>query len=115
MTTIKRKQAKDDPVYAKLLEALKKNLTVPQYVIDELVKQKKDKGLAVVHRQFAIIPDLNLHISYDCESWLVKGRVRQVVSAIHIYEDIQEYIKHREGLLTLARKKSMPFDHYGKN
>lgn len=95
MIEITRQQLKEDEVYNKLFEEIKKRHVVADHTIKVLLANKDIKDFCEEARHFGILPSSKgnqLYLHYDVSSWYHPSGAAQVkIDAVGVYDDFMEY------------------------
>lgn len=110
MTEFKRDFFKNDPVFYKLYEVIKRNHKVAKHTERVLLKNKHVKDFCEEARHFVEIPgEPPLFIHYDTASWFKKPNGVQVkIESIGVYDDFMEYDIARLKGLHSGRSADIP-------
>lgn len=82
-----------DPIMTRLKNLIVSKHQLPEYTRKELIKNAHVKDFCCMDRHFAMLG--NIPISYETESWLLKGHAKISISKIILYESLSEYEKDR--------------------
>lgn len=110
MTEFKREFFKNDPVFSKLFEIIKKNHKVADHTEKVLIQNKHVKDFCEEARHYVEMPGKpHLYIHYDTASWFKEPMgVYVKIESIGIYDDFLEYNTARVNKLHAAENKDIP-------
>jgi hypothetical protein len=93
MTEFKREFFKNDAVFGKLFELIKKNHKVANHTEKVLIENRHIKDFCEEARHFVEMPgNKPLYIHYDTASWFKEPMGVQVkIESIGVYDDFLEY------------------------
>lgn len=107
MIEITRQQLKEDEVYNKLLEEIKKRHVPAEHTLKTLLANKDIKDFCEEARHFGILHD-TLYLHYDVFSWYDPAAVLIKINAVGIYDDFIEYESARVKQLHGATNADIP-------
>lgn len=93
MTEFNREFFKNDPVFGKLFEAVKRGHKVASHTERTLIKNRHVKDFCEEARHFVMLDgEKPLYIHYDVASWFKEPNGVQVkIESIGVYDDFIEY------------------------